>query len=119
MHQSTYTLYGIPNCDSCRKALRALESTGLQPSFHDLRADPVDRNQLRQWIEALGPDRLINKRSTTWRKLKDEAPEELDPEAALALCQAHPTLIKRPVLEHPDGALTLGFDPQVYAGLTA
>lgn len=98
------TLYGLPTCDTCRAARKALEGAGKTVEFCDVRADPLDAETLMRFHATLGDD-LINRRSTTWRGLSEEA-RAGDP---VAMLQAHPTLMKRPVIE-AGGTLTLGWD---------
>lgn len=98
------TLYGIPNCDTCRAAKKAFETAGKQVIFHDVRSDPLTRETLTAFHATFG-ESLINKRSTTWRGLS-EADRASDP---IALLLAHPTLMKRPIIE-ANGALTMGWD---------
>jgi len=102
-------LYGIKACDTCRKALKALETGGFAPEFHDVREAPLDAETLEAFLRAFGAD-VLNTRSTTWRGLS-QAERAQEP---LALLQAHPTLMKRPVIDH-DGALTLGWGKPVQA----
>ena len=97
-------LYGIPTCDTCRAARKALEDAGKSVVFRDVRAEPLDAETLARFHATLG-DGLINRRSTTWRGLSEDA-RAGDPVALLA---AHPTLMKRPVIE-ANGTLTLGWD---------
>ncbi|MDX1454959.1 MAG: Spx/MgsR family RNA polymerase-binding regulatory protein [Gammaproteobacteria bacterium] len=99
-------LYGIPNCDTCRKARKWLDSEGVAHEFHDVREQPLDRKTLADWERRFG-DALVNRRSTTWRQL-DESARRMDDIPALLL--EHPTLMKRPVLAGRDFAL-LGFKP--------
>lgn len=91
----TLTLYGLKNCDTCKKALKALDATGSDVRFVDIRAEADLENRVPAWLEAVGSDVLINRRSTTWRGLSD-AERESDPSSLL---RANPTLIKRPVIE--------------------
>ena len=102
-------LYGIKVCDTCRKALKSLEAGGFAPEFHDVRDAPLSGETLEAFLNVLGSD-LLNTRSTTWRGLseKERAQEPL------TLLQAHPTLMKRPVIDH-DGTLTLGWGKPVQA----
>lgn len=89
------TLYGLKNCDTCKKAIKAFEGGGRDVVFVDIRADADLAVKVPEWLAATGADVLINRRSTTWRTLS-EADRAADPEALL---KAHPTLIKRPVIE--------------------
>ncbi|SFR53408.1 arsenate reductase family protein [Litoreibacter janthinus] len=99
-------LYGIKTCDTCRKALKALPNA----AFVDVRATPLDRAELQRFLDAFGAD-LVNTRSTTWRGLS-EAERSADP---LDQLTAHPTLMKRPVID--DGTLYLGWGKDVQAAL--
>lgn len=105
------TLYGLKTCDTCRKARRALEAAGQEVQFVDLRESPPTGTQIADWLEQLGPG-LLNTRSTTWRGL-DAAERGGDP---AALMQAHPALIKRPVIE-AGGNSYLGWGKDVQAAL--
>ena len=91
-------LYGLKNCDTCKKAIKALEGAGQSVVFVDIRAEADLAALLPGWLEMAGPDLLINRRSTTWRGLS-EADRGRDPEALL---KDYPTLIKRPVIAHAD-----------------
>ena len=92
-------LYGLKNCDTCKKALKALEAAGTDVDFVDVRAEGVPEANLMAWIEAHGVDLLVNTRSTTWRGLDEAARAGVSsPDGALALLQKHPTLMKRPVI---------------------
>ena len=88
------TVAGIKTCQTTRNALKALEEAGKSPKFRDLRKEPPDAEELGRWLAAFG-DRLVNRSSTTWRGLSD-AERKLP---AAELLAAHPTLIKRPVIE--------------------
>ncbi len=95
-------LYGIKACDTCRKALKMLREAGKDVTFVDIRDTPLERRQLLSFHETFG-DTLLNTRSTTWRGL-DDSERTKDP---LELLAAHPTLMKRPVID--DGTLYLGW----------
>ena len=95
-------LYGIKACDTCRKALKMLQETGREVTFVDMRDTPLDASLLGRFHETFG-DKLVNTRSTTWRGL-DDSERAQDP---LDLLAAHPTLMKRPVID--DGTLYLGW----------
>ncbi len=103
------TLYGIANCDTCRKARKWLEAQSIEYRFHDLRKDGIDAAQIAGWLDRLGADRVLNRRGTTWRKLDEEARKRaVGPQLADLLAE-QPTLVKRPVVENgPD--LLIGFD---------
>jgi len=105
------TLYGLKNCDSCRKALKAYAAAGKTVRFHDLRADGLEEVRLKSWLQALGWETLINRRGTTWRNLDDAEKAGLDDGRALALGLAHPSLLKRPIVETAEG-VSVGFDPK-------
>jgi arsenate reductase len=112
---TTLQLYGLKTCDTCRKAVKALAAAGRPVTLIDLREDSALPARLPAWLEAVGPERLINTRSTTWRSL-DEATRALahtDPVKALG---AHPALIKRPVIE-AGGVVHVGWTKDVQSAL--
>lgn len=104
--------YGLKTCDTCRKAFKALTASGAAPTYVDVRADGVPEDRLAHFLEALGSDALINRKSTTWRNL-EETERMTDP---LDLLKAHPTLMKRPVIETEKG-LYLGWGKDVQTAL--
>lgn len=110
---SALTLYGLKNCDTCKKAIKALEAAGKDVSFVDIRAEADLAAKVPVWLEAAGADLLINRRSTTWRGLS-EAERETDPEALLV---ANATLIKRPVIE-AGAAIHVGWSKDVQAAFS-
>ncbi|MDO8861475.1 ArsC family reductase [Haliea sp. E1-2-M8] len=93
------TLYGISNCDTVKKARRWLELHDVEYRFHDLREDGINKAQVRAWLDELGWETLVNKRSTSWKALPAAARETMDDNAALTAILEHPTLIKRPLLD--------------------
>ena len=102
-------LYGIPNCDSVKRALAALTGAGIPFDFHDFRRDGLPAGRLDAWLDAVGWETLLNRRGTTWRQLGEaERAAVTDRTSARAAVQARPTLIKRPVAEWPDGRITVG-----------
>jgi arsenate reductase len=103
------TVYGIPNCDTVKKARAWLDAEGLPYRFHDFKKAGVPEDALARWMASLGWERLLNRQGTTWRRL-DEAERAAAVDAASAgrLMRAQPSLIRRPVVEWPDG-LSLGF----------
>lgn len=113
-------VYGLKNCDSCRKATKLLEAAGRPFRFHDLRADGLPRDRLARWLAKAGWEALLNRRSTTWRDLPEADKAGLDAAKAARLLEGHPTLIKRPVVETGDEAgdtLLIGFGPAEQAAL--
>ena len=107
-------MYGIPNCDTVKKARVWLDKAGLAYTFHDYKKEGADPEQLARWAEQKGADVVLNKRGTTFRKLTDadRARADSDP---VGLMAEHPSLIKRPVVEHP-GGLLVGFVEAEWAG---
>lgn len=104
------TLYGIPNCDTMKKARQWLQEQQLDYQFHDYKKAGIDTATLQQWVEQLGWEALVNRRGTTWRKLPEQDRNLADASAAIHLMQANPSLIKRPVLD-TGHQLLAGFDP--------
>jgi arsenate reductase len=109
----TTTLYGIPNCDTIKKARVWLDAHGIAYAFHDWRKDGVDVALITRWIDELGWEALLNRSGTTFRKLPDADRADLDGSHALAIMIAHPAVIRRPVLERC-GTLLVGFAPARY-----
>jgi len=93
------TLYGIPNCDTIKKARRWLDDNGIEYRFHDYRLDGITQKQLKEWSDELGWENLLNRRGTTWRKLDETERECINKTRAIALMVAQPAMIKRPLLE--------------------
>jgi len=110
------TVYGLKNCDTCRKALKWLDAEGLEHRFHDLRKDGVGEDAIGRWIAACGWETVLNKRGTTWRGLPGADREAAGEATAAALMKAHPALIKRPVFE-VDGRVVIGFKDEQKARL--
>ena len=109
-------MYGIKNCDTIKKARKYLEANDIEYEFHDFRVDGLNPIQLRSWVKELGWEKLINKRSTTWRNLPDETKENMDETLALVVAEEQATIIKRPVLEL-EGGVMIGFSEKSYANL--
>lgn len=107
------TMYGIPNCDTIKKARQWLDGHGIDYRFHDYRKDGIDKKQLRAWADELGWENLLNRRGTTWRKLSDAEREGLNQDRAITLLLKHPAMIKRPLLDTGSQRL-LGFDSKRY-----
>ncbi len=113
------TVFGIKNCDSCRKALKWLEAEGIEHKFHDLRADGLDAGDLARWADVAGWETLLNRRGTTWRKLADVDKDAVDATKACKLMEFNPTLIKRPVFDRGGSNVIVGFGAGERAALSA
>jgi len=111
-------LYAIPNCDTVKKARAWLDERGTPYAFHDYKKAGIERAKLAEWSEVVGWQALLNRRGTTFRKLDPAMREGLDEGRALGLMAAHPSLIRRPVVEH-GGGLLVGFDPVEWERLLA
>lgn len=110
----TVTMFGIKNCDTIKKARAWLDDNAIAYDFHDYKTAGVDAARLARWIAAEGWEAVLNRAGTTFRKLPDADKSGLDADKATALMLAQPSMIKRPVLEHP-GGLLIGFAPDRYA----
>lgn len=108
------TIHGIRNCDTMKRAHAWLTARGVAHRFRDYRTDPPSRDELAAWANAVGWEKLINRAGTTFRKLPDSERAGLDSARALVLMQAHPSLIRRPVLETA-GRVLVGFDEAAWA----
>jgi arsenate reductase (glutaredoxin) len=114
------TLFGIPNCDTVKKARAWLTENGIDYKFHDFKKQGVPVERLKVWIEAVGWEKLLNRQGTTWRKL-DAATQSttVDAESAAKLLILNASLIKRPVVEWVDMAskkdISVGFDAENWA----
>jgi Spx/MgsR family transcriptional regulator len=105
--------YGIPNCDTVKRARAWLEVQRRPYRFHDFKKAGVPTDRLDAWIAALGWEALLNRRGLMWKKLDEAARSKVtDMASARALMVAQPSMIKRPVMEWPDGRITVGFDPE-------
>ncbi len=112
-------VYGLKACDSCRAARRYLEERAFRHEFRDVRADPVPDDTLDAWLDAVGWEALLNRKSRTWRELPAGDRTGLDEAAARALLKAHPTLIRRPVIDATRGTITVGWNAEVRKALQA
>ena len=106
-------LYGLKNCDTCKKARKALEAAGKSVEFHDVRDDGVTKAQIAKWAKVAGWEKLLNKASTTWRGLDDEEKAGVTEAKALALMAQHPTLMKRPIIENGPTQVFVGWSKDV------
>lgn len=109
------TLYGIPNCDTVKKARKWLEARGIDYQFHDYKKQDADAAKISGWVEKAGWEKVLNRSGTTFRKLPDADREGLDAKKAIAVMAANPSAIKRPIVEHP-GGLLVGFKEAEWAG---
>ncbi len=109
-------LHGIPNCDTVKRARAWLGEQGIAHEFVDFKKAGAGEAELARWADAVGWERLLNRQGTTWRKL-DAAVQSsvVDAASARRLMQAQVSVIKRPVVEWPDGVVTVGFSPQAWA----
>jgi arsenate reductase len=107
----TLTLYGIPNCDTVKRARAWLEARGTDHVFHDYRKAGTDPARLSEWCRAAGWEKLLNRAGTTFKKLPEANKADLDEARAIALMTANPSCIKRPIVEH-SGGLLVGFKPE-------
>jgi len=112
----TITMYGIPNCDTIKKARKWLEAQGVDYQFHDYRKDGVNADLVSEFCQALGWENVLNKRGTTYRQLTQEQKDSLDQDNAIPLLVEQPAMIKRPVLR-VDGQIHIGFKAEQYASL--
>jgi arsenate reductase len=99
MSAGPVTIYGLKNCDSCKKALNALEASDRETAFVDIRDDADLDRLLPAWLKAVGAEKLVNRRSTTWRTLSNEEKSGALGPKAEAVLKSYPTLIKRPVID--------------------
>ena len=111
------TIFGIKNCDTMKKARAWLDARNVAYEFHDYKTAGIDGARLERWCREVGWEVLPNRAGTTFRKLPDGEKEGLDSRKAVALMLAHPSVIKRPVLE-ASGRLLVGFKPELYESAT-
>ena len=108
------TIYGIKNCETMKKARAWLDKHGVDYAFHDYKTAGIRREQLERWSKKVGWEILLNRAGTTFRKLPEKDKTGLSEKKALALMQAQPSMIKRPVLNLGGGRLLVGFAPERY-----
>ncbi|WP_296815635.1 arsenate reductase [Brevundimonas sp.] len=110
----TPTLYGIPNCDTVKKARVWLDQSGVAHAFHDYKKQGIDQSRLEAWVGELGWETVLNRSGTTFRALTDADKSDLDAAKAVRLMLAQPSMIKRPILDLGDRRIA-GFKPEIYA----
>ncbi len=109
-------MYGIRNCDTVKKARAWLDGNGVEYRFHDYKVSGVERDRLNRWCEEVGWEKLVNRAGSTFRQLPESQKILSNPEHAVALMLAHPSVIKRPVLELGE-RLVVGFKLELYQSL--
>ncbi len=107
-------VFGIPNCDTVKKARTWLTDNGVVYDFHDYKKSGIDAAHLTRWCDALGWDKVLNRAGTTFKKLPDADKADLDQAKAVALMLAQPSMIKRPIVEYA-GGLLCGFKPEEWS----
>jgi len=107
-------VYGIPGCDTIKKARRWLADNDVDFQFHDYKKSGIDSARLTEWASEVSWESLLNRRGTTWRKLDESDRDGINEARAIELMAEHTSLIKRPVVEH-EGALLVGFDAAKWA----
>ena len=112
------TLYGIRSCDTCRRAKKFLEDRNIDFRFHDLREDGLDIQMLERWSARIDWERLLNRKSLTWRKIPEADRSDMTKDRAFAEMLDRPTLVKRPVLEHAD-FFAVGFSEKRFTDFLA
>ncbi|MDN3398473.1 Spx/MgsR family RNA polymerase-binding regulatory protein [Psychrobacter sp. APC 3426] len=115
----TITVYGIKSCSTMKKAFTKLDELGVSYDFHDYKKQGIDKQSVQRWVDALGIDKVFNKRGTTWRKLTDEQKQaaDADVESVIDLLIENTSMIKRPIIEgiYKDKPILLcGFDEAVF-----
>lgn len=112
------TVYGIMSCDTCRKARRYLAENDIEFRFHDVRDEGLDLQMLERWSKRIDWEKLLNRRSLTWRKIPEVDRNDMDKDRAFGLMIDRPTLLKRPVLES-EAFLAVGFSEKRFADFWA
>lgn len=107
--------YGLKTCDTCRKVRKELDAAKIAYDFHDLREDGVTKAQVSKWAKSAGWETLLNKASATWRGLSDADRTGVTEAKAIALMAAHPTLMKRPIIERGDTDVFVGWSKEAVA----
>ena len=109
-------VFGLNKCSTCQKAVAWLDENDLSHAFSDVRESPLDAVQVSKWSSALGGwEKMINRAGYTWRGLSSAETENLTEKKAIALAIRNPPLIRRPLIEHSDGSVTVGFSEKVRA----
>ena len=119
MNNDKPVVHGITNCDTVKRARAWLEDRGFEHRFHDFKREGVPSQSLDRWVVQLGWESLLNRQGTTWRKMPEgEKLAIVDADSARVALIAHPSLIRRPVVEWPDGQVTVGFTTDLFRRLS-
>lgn len=110
-------VYGLKNCDTCRKVRKELDAAKVAYAFHDVRDEGVTKAQISRWAKKAGWETLLNKSSTTWRGLADADKTGLTEAKAVSLMAAHPALMKRPIIERGDTDVFVGWTKDIAAAV--
>ena len=111
-------VFGLNKCSTCQKAVAWLDENGFKHSFSDVKESPLNSAQVSKWSTALGGwEKMINRAGYTWRGLSPADTENLTENKAVALVLHNPSLIRRPLIEHADGSVTVGFSEKVRSQL--
>ena len=113
MINKTVKLYGLPNCDGTQAVIKWLEKKGFEISRHNYKTDGISEEKLLVWSKRIGWEKLLNKRSTTWRSLSKEVQDTITDEmAAIKIMKENTSLVKRPIIEYGK-ELLVGFDQKI------
>jgi arsenate reductase (glutaredoxin) len=111
------TLYGIPNCDTVKKARTWLDKHNVKYAFHNYKTEGIEEDRINVWFKKFPWDKVVNKASATWKGLSDEEKALVtDEKSAANLMISHTSVIKRPLIEDKSGAVALGFSEKDYEG---
>ena len=110
-------IYGLKNCDTCRKVRKELDAAKVAYAFHDVRDEGVTKAQISRWAKKAGWETLLNKSSTTWRGIADADKTGLTEAKAVSLMAAHPALMKRPIIERGDTDVFVGWTKDIAAAV--
>lgn len=109
-------IYGLKKCSTCQKALGWLDDAGVGYDFTDVKEAPLDAKRVAKWAQALGGwEKMINRAGYTWRGLSAAETADLTEAKAVALAVKNPSLIRRPLVEHKDGSVSVGFSEKTRA----
>lgn len=109
------TVYGIPNCDTVKRARAWLEAQGVAYTFHDFKRAGVPSQHLKDWLDQIGRDKVVNRQGLTWRRMDESTRARAQSDVSVhGLLMEQSSLIKRPVVEWADGTVTVGFDEAVW-----